>query len=172
MQGALAVPVVDDHVGLDGGVGRGQQLDPLVRQPPAIREASGDLGQAQPLPEPEAAGDVGAEVAVAEPEPPGLDTEGAQLGHDLAAVTLPTPALLLVDGAAQRVEDGVQVRADPQAEERDVVAGVADHRDPRRVRPGPVRKGTDQAADEAGATDAAGERTVICMVPLCEVSGF
>src|SRR5690606_6842580 len=72
-------------------------------------------------------------------------------------VTGPPPALLLVDGAAERVEDGVQVRADPQPEERDVVAGVADHRDPGPLTLGSDREGTDQSADEAGATDAAGK---------------
>src|SRR5262249_42937525 len=61
------------------------------------------------------------------------------------------PALLRVDPAAQRVHDGVQVGADVQAEQVDVVAGVADDRDLS------IWRSCLQAAQEAGAAHAARE---------------
>ena len=64
---------------------------------------------------------------------------------------VPPPALVLVDAAAQGVHDGVEVRADAQAEQRDVVAGVADDGDLG------LGRGPAQAAKETGATDAARE---------------
>ena len=51
----------------------------------------------------------------------------------------------------ERVEDGVEVGRDVQAEHLDVVADVADDRHARRV------DGLDEPAREAGAADAAGE---------------
>src|ERR1700677_1295553 len=63
----------------------------------------------------------------------------------------PPPALLLVDAAAQRVHDGVQVRADPQSEQGDVVTGVPDDGYLG------VRGGLFQAAEKARGADAARE---------------
>ena len=69
----------------------------------------------------------------------------------------PQPALL-VRAAAEGVHDGVEVRADPQAEQRDVVGGVH-HRDQVRrpaaaagVAGSRVEHGPD-AAEEARAAD-------------------
>ena len=62
----------------------------------------------------------------------------------------PAPALLLVDAAAEGVHHGVQVGADPQPEQRDVVAGVADDGDLG------VRDLRAQAPQEPGGADSAG----------------
>src|SRR2546421_244000 len=66
---------------------------------------------------------------------------------------VPPPALVLVDAAAQGVHDGVQVRADAQAEQRDVVARVPDDGDLGLGR----GRGPAQAAKKTGGTDAARE---------------
>ena len=98
-----------------------------------------------------AAQDVGGEIPVTEREPVRARAVGGQLVPDAEGLLGPPPALLLVDAAAQRVHDGVQVRADPQAEQRDVVAGVPDDGDLG------VRGGLLQAAEEARGADAARE---------------
>jgi hypothetical protein len=62
-----------------------------------------------------------------------------------------------VDGSAEGVEQGVDVRADPQPEERDVVAGVADDGD---VGVGEARRAVEvgpESAEEPGTADAARE---------------
>ncbi len=66
-----------------------------------------------------------------------------------------TPALFLVDAATEGVHHGVEIGAHPQAEQRDVVTGVADDRDLRRrvVRP----KRCEQSAQESRTPDATGE---------------
>ncbi|GMA88422.1 hypothetical protein GCM10025868_36720 [Angustibacter aerolatus] len=71
----------------------------------------------------------------------------------------PAPALRLLDAAAQRVHHGVEVGAHPQTEQRDVVAGVADDGDLGLAARGVVGRGEggQQAAQEAGAADAAGQ---------------
>ena len=84
-----------------------------------------------PWPQPLAADDVGGEVAVAEAEPLRHGAvRGELLLHGVRLVDAP-PALLLVDAAAEGVHHRVQVGADPQAEQGDVVAGVADDGDGR-----------------------------------------
>ncbi len=69
---------------------------------------------------------VGRDVEVTQAEPARPGTVGGKLGQDRTGVTGPAPALLLVDAAAEGVHDGVQVGGHVQAEQRDVVAGVAD----------------------------------------------
>src|SRR5258706_10564801 len=91
------------------------------------------------------------EVTVTEAEPARAGAIGGELGQDGEGLVGAPPALLLVDPAAQRVHDGVQVGADVQAEQVDVVAGVADDRDLG------IWRGGLQAAQEAGAAYAARE---------------
>jgi hypothetical protein len=95
---------------------------------------------------------VGGQVPVAQPEPRGRHVVRDQLVPGVEALVLPAPAARLVDAAAQGVHDGVQVRADPQAVQGDVVAGVHHHRQLG------VRHRRLQAAQEARAADAAGQR--------------
>ena len=121
--GALAL---DDDVGLDRGVGHRQQRDAELGQPPAGREAGDDLAQRHTAGEELGAVDVGRDVLVAEREPLGGGAEGGELGGDGVTLVGPTPPLTLVHAATEGVEDRVEVGADPQAEERDVVTGVAD----------------------------------------------
>ena len=152
-----ALAVVDDDVGLDRHVGHRHQLDALLRQAPPGREPGGHLAERGALAEPLRAHDVGAEVEVAEREPLGDGAVGGELALHPVALVGAAPALALVHAVAERVEQGVEVGADPQPEQRDVVAGVRDDGD-RRVRE--AGRGVEvvaQAADEAGAADAAGE---------------
>ena len=76
--------------------------------------------------------------------------------HPVALVGA-APALALVDAVAERVEQGVEVGADPQAEQGDVVAGVRDDGDRRVREAGSGVEVVAQTADEAGSADAAGE---------------
>ncbi len=115
---------------------------------PAPAERLGDRGQRLALRQHLAAQDVGGEVTVTEGEPVGARAVGGQLGPDAEGLPGPPPALVLVDAAA---EDGVQVRADPQAEQRDVVAGVPDDGDLG------FGRGLLEAAEEAGGAHAARE---------------
>ena len=103
-------------------------MTPLVGQAPARREPGGHLGQRHALAEPLRAHDVGAEVEVAEGEPLRHRAVGRELALDPVALVRPAPALALVDAAAEGVEQGVEVGTDPQAEQADVVTGVADDR--------------------------------------------
>jgi hypothetical protein len=157
VDGALSLLVLDDHVGLDGGVRHGQQPDPVVGEPPPPGQPLRDLRQGHPLPEPLGAHDVGAEVEVAEPEPLGHGAVGRELALHTVALVRAAPALPLVDAAAQGVHERVEVRADPQAEQADVVAGVADDGELGVAEPGGAVEVGAEAAQEACASDAAGQ---------------
>src|SRR3954447_25657668 len=71
------------------------------------------------------------------------------------------PPLALVDAAAEGVEDRVDVGADAQAEERDVVAGVSDHGDPVRSVDDCVGRAVlevvQQSTEEAGPAHSSGQ---------------
>ena len=95
--------------------------------------------------------DVGGEVAVAEAEPLGSDAVRRELLLDREGLVRTPPALLLVDATAEGVHHGVEVGADLQPEQMDVVTGVADDRDVR------VGRGLLETAEETGAADAAGQ---------------
>jgi hypothetical protein len=77
---------------------------------------------------------------------------GAQLGLDEMGLAGPPPALLLIDSAAERVHDGVEVRADVQAEQGDVISGVPDDCDVR------LRRRDPQPSKEPGTADSSGEQ--------------
>jgi hypothetical protein len=119
-----AVGVGDHDVRLDPLVAHGQHRDP---GPPAVGQRGRDLreriaGVEHPGPD-----QVGGEVAVAEAEPRRIGAVGGQFLLDRPGLGGAAPAALLVDAAAQGVDDRVEIRADAQAVQRDVVAGV-DHR--------------------------------------------
>ena len=91
------------------------------------------------------------EVAVAELEP-GRLAEPRELPGGRPRLAFEAPPTLPVGQARQRVQDGVVVRADPEAVEVLVVAGVDDH--------GQVAGRDDELEPERqlGPADAAGER--------------
>ena len=60
---------------------------------------------------------MGAEVEVAEPEPLGHGAVRRELTLHAVALVGATPALALVDAAAEGVDQGVEVGADPQPEQ-------------------------------------------------------
>ncbi len=150
-----AIAVVDDHVGLDRHVGHRHQLDAALRQAPARGEPGGHVAERGALPEPLRPHDVGAEVEVAEREPLRHSAVGGELGLHPVALVGPAPALALVHAVAEGVEQRVEVGADPQAEQGDVVAGVRDDGDRRVREAGGGVEVVAQAADEAGSADAA-----------------
>jgi len=94
--------------------------------------------------------DVGGQVAVAEAEP-GLAAQQAQGLQAVEGVAPVAPAAGLVDQAGQGVGDDVQVRADVEAEELVVIAGIDDDRHLLRLHD------PQEALQEAGAADAAGK---------------
>jgi len=101
----------------------------LPGQTPALAEHLGHLAQRVAEAEHLAAGDVGAEVSVTQPEPLGLHAVRRELALHGMRLVVTAPALGLVDAAAEGVHHGVEVGADPQPEQGDVVAGVADDGD-------------------------------------------
>jgi len=119
---------------------------------------------------------VGADVAVAEPEPGFDGAVGPDLLQRVPGLARPSPALLLVDAGPEGVHHRVEVGGDVQPVQRDVVAGVADDGDLEwTLAPA---AGRDQAAEEPGGADAAGERgdpqrrgAAGCGVTGCEVAG-
>ena len=88
-------------------------------------------------------------VAEAEPRVDAVALERTEGGEGLPGEA---PAGLGVVGAGEGVGDRVEVGADEQPVEPVVVAGVDDHRDLARV------DHVEQAAQEAGGSDATGER--------------
>src|SRR3954453_13728599 len=123
---AQPLRVLDLDVRLDPLVGHRQQPDAERGQPPALAQPRRDLRQRQALAEQPGADDVRGEVAVAEGEPVRTLAVGGELPGYREPPVRPAPPLALVDAAAQGVHDGVEVGADPQAVQRDVVGGVAD----------------------------------------------
>ncbi len=121
--------------------------------PPAASAAEHRGGRRQRAARPPASGsgEVGRDVHVAQAEPAGPGAVGGKLGQDGEGLAGPAPALLLVDAAAEGVHDGVQVGAHVQAEQHDVVAGVADDGDLG------VRDCRFQPAQEPGGPDSARE---------------
>ena len=91
------------------------------------------------------------EIAVAEREPRGLaePAERAETGERIALEAPPAPG---VGAARERIDDGVEVRRDVEAEEDLVVARVADDRQASRV------DDAREAAEKPSPADAAGER--------------
>ena len=136
------------HARLDPVVGHRQQPDARL---PALAQHPGDLGQRLTRREQLAAEDVRGEVEVAEREPGRPRAVGGELVADAMRLVRAPPALFLVAAAAERVHHRVQVWADPQAEQGDVVGGVADDGDRR------VGGRREQAAQEARGADAAGK---------------
>ena len=99
---------------------------------------------------------MGAEVLVAQREPVGWDAERGQLGVNGIPLVGAAPPLALVDAPSEGVEHGVQIRAHPQPEKGDVVAGVPDDgHGAVGERGGPVEVG-QEAAQESGSAHAAG----------------
>ena len=106
---------------------------------PAVAERGGDLRERVARAQHPGAHEVGGDVAVAEPEPRRVGAVGLELLADRPGLLRAAPAALGVDARAEGVHAGVEVRADPQAVQPDVVADV-DHRADRvarrRRRPG------------------------------------
>ena len=114
---------VDDDVGLAAVVGHRQQPDAGL---PPLAQRRGHVGERVAGVEHPGADEVGRDVEVAQPEPRRLGAVGRQLVLDAPGLVLASPAALVVRPVAQRVHDAVQVGADAQAVQRDVVAGVDD----------------------------------------------
>ncbi|GAA3303034.1 hypothetical protein GCM10020295_50560 [Streptomyces cinereospinus] len=142
---ALAVDL-DGHMGLDPVV---RHRDEAYAGLPAVAEGFRDRAERVSGADHLRPDDVRGEVPVAQAEPLRPHAVRRELLLQVEGLVGPPPALLLVDAAAERVHHRVEVRADLQPEEVDVVTGVADDGDVR------VRHGPLQAAQEPGTTDAA-----------------
>jgi len=89
------------------------------------------------------------EIPVAQREPLRACSVGGKFLADGKCLVRAPPALVFADAAAQRVHDRVQIRADPEAEQGDVIARVADDGDLS------LRCGGLEPAEEACGPDAA-----------------
>ena len=117
-------------------------------EPPTGRDLGGDLRERRALAPAGRAVEVGAEVAVAEVEPRGAAEPSERL-HRLPRLAGQAPAPLGVDLAGERVGDRVEIGADRQAVQLDVVADVDDGGDLVG------RADLHEAGQEAGCADAA-----------------
>ena len=126
LEADLALVHDRDH-GPDGIVAHGHQRQAQV---PGGDDLAGDLGQGGALPQPLGPVEVGTQVPIAQVEPghPAVAPEGL---HGLPGLADQAPAGLGVDRPGQGVGDRVDVGADVQAVQLDIVAGV-DHRGDRR----------------------------------------
>jgi hypothetical protein len=123
-----AVGIRDDDVGLDALVAHRQDRDARL---PAGGQGGGHRREGITRVEHPCADEVGRQVAVAQPEPGRVGVVGGQFLLDRPGLAGPAPAPLLVDAAAEGVDDRVEIGADPQAVQRHVVAGVDDGGDLR-----------------------------------------
>ena len=137
-----------DHLGLHAVIGHGEQPDAGL---PAVAENPGGRGQGEAGAEHAGPVEMGGDVPVAQAEPVRPGAVGGELGQDGVGVAVAAPALLLVDPPAQGVHHGVEVGRDVEAEQADVVAGVADDGDLG------AGGGGFQPPQEAGGADPAGE---------------
>jgi hypothetical protein len=94
---------------------------------------------------------VQSQVAVAQPEP-GLAPEGFEHAHEGPGLVVSAPAAIRTRETRERVERGVQVGRNPQAEMCEIIARIDDHRQGAR------REHALQAEAEFGAADSAGQR--------------
>ena len=105
-----------------------------------------------PVGQPAGPEQMGAEIPVPQPEPG--QVAGAELGqgvHGGPRLARQPPTGLGVDGPGQGVGDGVQIRADVEAVEDDVVAGIDDGGDLSGI------DDVDQPPQHPGGSDAAGQ---------------
>ena len=114
-----------------------------------------------------------ADVAVAEREP-GLAAEPPASLERVRRLVADAPAALLVEEPGERVEDGVEVGGDVQAEDLDVVADVDDRR--HLLRPGRAGEGVHEArAAETAAENGVRARLyahrVLAIVPVKGLDG-
>ena len=160
---------INDDMRLDRHIGHRQQPDAAIGQAPTLRESGGDLTEREALTQPLRAHDVRGQIQVAEGEPLGERAVCRELGLDPRRLLRAPPALTFVDSAAQGVQQRVDIGADPQTVQGQVIAGIGNHRD---LRPGQGRSGGEvvhQAADEPGATHATGEDSDL-HGPQCVIS--
>src|ERR1700677_2729200 len=94
---------------------------------------------------------MGRKVTVAEIEP-GLAVVASQGFERVEALALEAPAVGLVDDAAQRIGDGIDIRRDVESKELLVVTGVHDYREAARIDP------EDEAAQELSCTHSPRQR--------------
>ncbi len=149
------VGVLHQDVGLHRLLRHGQQPHP---RPPPLAQRLGDRGQPVARPQHPGAHQVRGDVPVAEREPVRPRAVGRELlGHRRGLVAA-SPALLLVDGVAQGVHQGVQVGADPQPVQGDVVTGVGHDRDLVLLVGAGRGQVSQEPAQEPGSADAARQR--------------
>ena len=122
---------------VDAVVRSGSSVDRQQAQPEAPRrgDLGGDRGQVGALGQALGAVQVGAEVAVAEVEPAHRRRSGSSISIACQVSPARPQPRLGVDGAGERVGDRVEVGADVQAVQHEVVADVDDRGEVARGRP-------------------------------------
>ena len=122
--------ICDRHMRLDAIVSHREQSEPFVVSQPAgaqrrghFRERIAGIQHLSPY-------QMGADVAIAEREPGRLHPVRGQLLHHPPALVMATPTAYPISATAQRVHDRVEVRADAESVQGDVVSGVGDHGEP------------------------------------------
>ena len=148
----VPVGVLDHHVGLGAVVGHGEQPDTRL---PALAERLGDLRQREPGVEHLRAHEVRRDVPVAETEPGRFDAVRRELVLGVPRLLAPTPAAVGVDAVAEGVHHGVEIGADLEPVDPDVVPGVGHHGD-LGVTLGAGHQ-PQQSLQEPGAADPAGQ---------------
>src|SRR5205823_1605913 len=130
----------DRDARLDGVIAHGKHASPNA---PRRRYLTCHAGQRRSIPPTLRAVQMGGEVAIAQAEPGRAAVALEGLDHR-PALARQAPSRLLVDGAAERVDDGVEIGTDVEAVKDDVVARV------HHGRHAFGRDDLDQAPEEAG----------------------
>src|SRR5215217_1508000 len=94
---------------------------------------------------------MGADILITEGEPGRLDAVGPKLLHDSPALVLPTPAAYRIPASPEGVHDRVEIGADSEAVQGDVIGGISNHSEVRG------RIGVAYPERELRAADATGQ---------------
>ena len=125
-------------------VGHGQNARGDAELPDQMRR---DAGQRLAGPEAMGAVDMGREIAVAEVEPR-RSAQGRHGLHEAPRLVAPAPSGLRIDDAAKRIERGIDVGRDGEAQMLEIVAGVDDNGQP-------IAQQMREPKRQLGAADAA-----------------
>ena len=148
---ARRLGVGDRDVRLHPVVAHGQQPNPGL---PAPAERLGHRGEGVARLQHPGAHQVGGDVPVAEAEPRRLAAVRRELLLDAPGLRAAAPPAVGVDAVAEGVHHGVQVGADLEPVQPQVVGGVGDHGDVEAADPGGR---PEQTLEESGPPDAAGQ---------------
>ena len=140
--------ILDDDIGLCPVIGHGDESNTGL---PALAQGGRDVTECESGLHGLRSNEVRRDVLVTESEPCGLDSVFGQFLLDREGLAFSAPSALNADAPAEGVHDGVEVGADAQAVNPNVVAGIPDDGD---VVVGPC---CEDPFEKACSTDAAGQ---------------